>query len=1666
MNVTREQLARVRDLYSAGSYLQAYRYAETICPFAAWEGTAALLLAGRLANNLGSSKLGRKLHLKAYRLDPGDGEAAYYKARAIHERRGPLAAWNFLRKTGETILASTNVQADWLAYHAIVLGALRDFDVAEEWLAKAEKLDPTNPWVWIERSDLFELEDKYEESLAAAQRSLELRPYFRPGVQSVAQMLVLLGRDEEALELLKDAATKIESCWLVAQLAQLQTELGHHSEARQNFERFAELAPLLDKGTEQWLHAQRADAAYLCGDYEAALKYVQLSDSPFHKLVAERMQAAGDEAKRVVLPVGFVRQHHMTCAPATLTFLSRFWQMPVDHLSVVEAICYDGTPARSERDWAEKQGWFVREFCVNWDDTVKLIERGVPFTLTTVEPGNAHLQSVIGYDSRRGTILARDPYQRDLVEFAAKEMLERYRSSGPRGMAMVPLAQKHLLADLELHEASLYDKLYEVQQALFAHDRAQADDVINAMVSADDTHRLTLQAQRSVAEYDSDDVRVLTCLDKLLALFPDDANWRLYKLSVLRRMARRDERMELLKAICDDKKSHPLFWQMYANELSDDGREQSKVRKLLQRTFRSGATDAQNFFLLANLLWAQRRFAEAKELYRFAACLKDTNESYVRAYFSAAQFFHEQAEAVRFLRNRFQRFGKRSGAPARTLSWAYEQTGQEPRALAILKEGLELRPDDAELLLYTADVLARQGQFDEAEQLLKRAENKVRRVDWLQAAAALASYRSDTKAALTMWQEVAAAEPLNFSATRNVAQGLAETSGEAETIAFLRGRVAQFPHNLALHRLLVEWLRNDPTATEQALRAMIEVDPVDAWARRELAFTLIPQQRHKEALSEAELAQKLEPNHPGAYNVLAKIYTETNQPDEAKAVYRQAIKLSVDSDYAIANLIALSHSAAERRGALQFVKEELVRQVTFGDGLLAYREHARGTLEAEELRDLLQSALQARPDLWHAWSALILQLIDMQQYNEALPLAQQAAEFFPLVPRIWFDLSLVQQARLDRPGEIAALQQALQINPSWGQAVRQLAEAYTNSGELEKARATIEQAIAQAPLDATNYGYLADVLWRLGEKDQAIERIKHALTLEPIYDWAWGCLRTWSTELKREDETIAFVREVAEKRAGEARSWLLLAETLNQPEDLQERLRALERANEINPRLLEAHVMRVQLLAGAHRFDEARAACQPAIFNGDVPVRLRNAAAIVEAESGNVEKAIEQMHEVVAEEPNNYEGWSCLADWTRFDEGRQDQYLKAATELVRIAPNYVVSLGYLGEARKFNQDRKGAKEAFKRAITLQPDYDFGGFNLFDLQLEDGEIADAKETLQILNQHVGGDRVTLAQLELAAKEHEVKSAADHFRTLCRSATASRELLNHAVTALADKLWGEQMDAVLGEAMEWSDANPAVGEVWVERWFDREDAKKYRARLESLPQKNAVWHSAATSYLEKLAQAQRGSEARQFIAKFAADLRREANTWGMVGFVLLELHQEKQVADWLSDWTTRDDLRPWMLWNGVLALRSLKRDDEAYAWGKHALDLPFDHLSDAQRVLVTLDDVLAGDAEQGAERLRNVNYDGLSAWQKIEYDTTILMIEFYRALAQQTGTGWKTLFKMGQMRGGIPYFWKDEVLYRSHQRATRKIAQDAENIGVKALAYLLSVGLYLKRSFLRS
>ena len=235
------------------------------------------------------------------------------------------------------------LQSDWLVMRADIACFFRDFDSAEYWHRKAAELTPERPWVGVRRSSNLVTEDRYEEALQEALRANDLHSSFPPAIRQVAATLVLLGRDHEALELLQDASAESQCGYVLLDLANLQSELGDYQAALATYQKTAGLFPLMERPMAHWLAGRRSDTACLCGQVDLAREMAWLASTPFHRSVAESMTEAAPNARRVCLPVPFVRQHHMTCVPATLSAIAAYWQVSVDHLEIADQICYDGT---------------------------------------------------------------------------------------------------------------------------------------------------------------------------------------------------------------------------------------------------------------------------------------------------------------------------------------------------------------------------------------------------------------------------------------------------------------------------------------------------------------------------------------------------------------------------------------------------------------------------------------------------------------------------------------------------------------------------------------------------------------------------------------------------------------------------------------------------------------------------------------------------------------------------------------------------------------------------------------------------------------------------------------------------------------------------------------------------------------------------------------------------------------------------------------------------------------------------------------------------------------------------------------------------------------------------------------------------------------------------
>lgn len=1598
-------LVRVLELYESGQYLDSLAAGESLGNIANWPGPEGRVMAGRLANNLGSPRLGRILHHLAYRRWPEHPYCLYYGALARWSQIGVLHAWREFGVIDMPATAEPRARADWLALKALILAALRDFSRAEQLMNEALRIDPQSAWLQVEKCEILDRQDAHQSALEAAQAALELQPWFRPAVQSLGHKLVQLNRDDDALRLLAQATKHLQSGDVWCQLGVLQEELKDYDAAWHSLSRAEGLWPLAERdgAHHKWLAGRRSDIAYYRGDFEHAIELAKQVERPFYDQLAQKLQSsvscsAAELAPRVQLPVPFIRQHHDTCAPATLTALAQYWKKSVQHEEVVERICYEGTMASDERRWAEENGFLAQEFRVTPEVTEQLIRAGIPFTLNTVEPGSAHLQAVVGFDLYRGTMLIQDPSERHVGEAAIDKLLEHYESSGPRGMVLLPTEESQRLAGIELPDAALYDPHYRVDRALAMHRRDAAVEALESMRAQAPEHRLTLQSELALARYDANTAEQLRLTEKLLQQFPNDANLKLMQLYLLNEFGTRHQRLEILRGMCADKKSHPVFWSRLASELIDDARDHTEAYQQLRRALRYHQTDGRSMSLLGNLLWERRERVEALELYRVAASVSDKDEAFARSYFSAARFLHKTATALGWLEDRVTRFGARSSLPGRTLAWACEQLDRTPEALDLLQQTAQQHPEDGDLLCHVALTLGRYNRVDEAQEFLQRAHGKCSEVQFIRTSAMLANHQGRLEDARALFVQVHAREPLDTTTLDYIVSLDMDLAGDAE--GRLRQVLSQFPHSYSLRVRLIQWLRsNRLEKVKPEIERFLHDYPQDAWGYREAAIASAMAHDLASAERFAQQAIGFDPMNDTPYFLLGRIANERGDVAEARRQFRTALEKNCDHEGAIAALVDTCDRPSDRAEQLGFILDQLKRQTTFGDGVLAYREAAMGKISATEVLAGVEEAMVHRPDLWQCWTALVAQHSAMNQREKAVAVARESTERFPLIPRMWLDLALAYRSQGQHADELAALERARAINPHWTEVARELSEALLRDEQYERAEELLRDVLKADPRNPGVLAALAECYYRAGKKAEALATMKTACVQAPGYDWGWRTLSDWSSELDERQTAREAAQELIAERPHDARGPLRLAECLNEIELIPDALDALEQALQLDPRNVDAHVLKAFYLGRLHRWDDALEACSPAVFADAPPVALRMRRAYVMHRKGLLKPAIKHMRQALHEDPDHYQAWNQLADWAEEDD-QWDVYREAVENMVRIDPHQAVPHGYLAEALLRDQGadraalRKLGKDHLLKAIELSPDYAYATLKMVDLSIEDQLPDEAQQALELGGQklpagYLASSRIRIASARQTKNEQGAYEAVELLVQWCQADDCHDRPLVAAIDEFDQTLAQAAIASLqqkIAQAPTQAGNNNALGSALGRLIARVQKDKEILSTLRKLPQGSA-WQHCFRFVLRSMPKFERKLPLlNKLKSEFRRQARAETESWACVASTLLNFQQNAEVVSWSKDWRHREGLTTTHLVPIIAAAVETFHLKQAHAAIVRAVEMENAEPSESSDLIFTwagLEAVHLGNFDRALMHAQRVSPHNISGWYALGY-----------------------------------------------------------------------------------
>ena len=1492
-------------------------------------------------------RIGRDVQRRALARTIGRRHPERLATRALvaqeHLRCGRLVeAWHACR---DDVPAARDAdeQVEWLRTRARLHAHLHDPASAAAAIAEARERAPDDVAVEIEAAWTLHDADRIDEAIATCERTIARWP---DDAYPRVQLCWLLHDSNSPTATAALAATRllVQSPPIDAAYATICHENGDLTTARTVF---AELLaqPCHERRQRVAWHFALARVCRELGDDEAA--HAALAEAGRHgRTAAGRLRAhidAGAPAagRRVVLPVPFVRQDHMTCSPATMASLLRTFGQPIDQREIAGQITYDGTASHDELVWAQQRGLVARTFEFEPGVARTLLDRGLPFAVTTRFETSGHRQAVVGYDGVFDSFVLRDPTGNFRREVPV-DWLHRITARGGSCMLLLPaeVAAARPTPPLPLERETM--AWLQVQIDWRHHRHADADRRLAELDSLP-PGPLRFEVRTRTAAHRGDRRTALELWRSAHEAAPQDPYWQYHYAVELLDQNRWHEARSRIETWAGASRS-PHLRRLLADQLRHDARRRREAKAILRRALRWLGRDARAWHRYAAVAWDLGDRAEAVELYRLAATMAPTDEQLASSHFWALYQVGRVEIALQYLRERCERLGARSAAAAGTLAESLETLHRADEAVEVLRAAVD-RHDAPEQRRHLFELLLRLHRLTEASALLDAP-------GWAPfdrefARHAFARRTGDHAAALAALDRCVAIDPWHTGAQRQRLLHVLEHDGEGAAVAAADQLVAAHGESPALMVVVAEFFDRveDRARERRLLQRLVDDHPHEHWLRGRLARHLLHTGAVDAARPLLEQLQQTSPDSSAVWGDVATLAHLDGDGERARAAARRAFELSPDHGAALRRLCDWARdrdeAADDVRAAMRAVTE---RPVPPDEAILGALARVASAVPVDEFRAFLQRLERDFP----ATPAILVARCEFERDRDdaqALQLAEAlvAREPWRSTHRLRHAACLRAVGRADEGR--AALERLLDMDPGCAQACADLGEALERQGRLAEAMAVYERGIGNSPGSATLHGMVADAAWRLGDRKRALATVARACELDRSYAWAFRARAEWLLEEGQPDAAAAVVDRLVADTPSWPHGHEIRAEILGLLGRHDERIAALRRALALSPRLGETRLLLVDALIALKQFDAAREVLREGTaLHGDDP-RLLLRELEIDRTLGRLAEARRGLRALLDRHPDFQHGWGRYLRWCD-EEGRHLDILQLHRDPPVVLRDEPMLLGYAADAFRRRGDTSAAMQTLSLALEREPGYDWARDTLCDLALAAGQ---PERVLELLPDHadpaalpfhravlVGRaaarrrDRTLLGRVLLRLL-HDPEANGEALRTV---ADLHRELDPKAHAALLRDLGASAAEP--GPAAENRLRLLAGRGRWHE-FFD--DLSRLQA---------AVGGSRGDAVAARLlADARRQHASVDVLPWVAANIRPPVTDTTAMGHLLFALRTDRvagaaQALRLFGDDWQRPDVEGWMLANLADALHTLGRRSLLVRVCRHALDhVPHDH-----------------------------------------------------------------------------------------------------------------------------
>ncbi|MES2018685.1 MAG: XrtA/PEP-CTERM system TPR-repeat protein PrsT [Pseudomonadota bacterium] len=506
---------------------------------------------------------------------------------------------------------------------------------------------------------------------------------------------------------------------------------------------------------------------------------------------------------------------------------------------------------------------------------------------------------------------------------------------------------------------------------------------------------------------------------------------------------------------------------------------------------------------------------------------------------------------------------------------------------------------------------------------------------------------------------------------------------------------------------------------------------------------------NKAALIQMKNAAAKSPNDAAIRLALGALYNDTGDALSGEKEYRKAMSLGATPAQALPGMATALLAQGEFK---KLITETEAESAKGNAPLLVTRGNAYLSLgELDKAKEAFDAALKAKPDDSAALLGLASHAFAGKNLDEGNRYADLAVAKDPKNPDVWMYKGMLAGRQNKAEAAIVAYDQVLALKPSHRTAHVEKAYLEIGMGKFDAAKADLDAArkatpgslivtYTQALLDFTQGknelaldsvqkvlksmpGHMPSVLLagaiqlNLGQLQQAEMNLKKYLDAYPNTVYARKLLASAQLRAAHPSEAVATLAPAIKDATADPQLLALAGESSMQTRDFDKAAELFGKASELAPQTAS----------------------------------LRTSLGLSELGQGKKEEAVANMEAAAALDPKSQQAGTALVR-TALSLKQYDKAMSAVLALEKQQPANALVQNMKGGVFLALKDPAHAREAFGKAIALQPTYFPAVANLAQLDVNEKKFADADKRLQEFlktdKKHIGA---MTALAELAATQ---------------------------------------------------------------------------------------------------------------------------------------------------------------------------------------------------------------------------------------------------------------------------------------------------------------------------